>query len=649
MSCLVNLVECALFFSELIKLSFRKDINGLRAIAVIAVVLFHFNPTWLPGGFAGVDVFFVISGFLMTGIIYRGLENKSFSLVRFYVARANRIIPALAVLCLSLLTIGWFILPPIDFTALGKHVFSSIGFFSNITYWTESGYFDAASHEKWLLHTWSLSAEWQFYIIYPLVLLILKRFLCLKNMKLLVLIGAVMGYFFSIYATSRWPNAAYYLLPTRAWEMMLGGVAFLYPFNLKTPLSKKLCESLGLFLIVASYLLISKETAWPGSLAIVPVLGSFLVIQAKRNDSFLTGNLLFEKVGLWSYSIYLWHWPFVVFIYYFSLSEQYAFAGILLSMMFGYLSHKYIESGKFGSVVNGISDLVRFKPLYIVILISVISGFVYKNQGLIFRFDHIEGFREIESSRLASEEYYMHFLDVNYESPIDSISKSYTCSLDKGQQTVNSITECLEKKLGTGGYFVIGDSHGRDFLHSLRLAYPNTNFAMLLQSGCAPASKKSCFQMLDELLANFVETNKQRIRGIVFSSKYVDEYGLEQFYSDISSNKYDGLKVVVSGPNPHLNGNVSKEVILNGGVSTLYHNKQAENDEAILINQKLKVLAQESDFTFFERYSLFCSGHQCKYHDDDNNVYFVDSGHLTFDGIKVTAKGIKEAELLHKL
>jgi len=134
-------------------MKFRKDINGLRAIAVIAVVLFHFNESWLPGGFAGVDVFFVISGFLMTGIILKGIEQENFSILKFYVARANRIIPALAVLCSVLLLFGWFYLGPVEYRALGKHVTSSMGFLSNMVYFLESGYFDAASHGKWLLHT----------------------------------------------------------------------------------------------------------------------------------------------------------------------------------------------------------------------------------------------------------------------------------------------------------------------------------------------------------------------------------------------------------------------------------------------------------------------------------------------------------------
>ena len=201
-------------------MNFRYDINGLRAIAVIAVVLFHFNPAWIKGGFAGVDVFFVISGFLMTGIIFKGLENDSFNLFKFYVDRANRIVPALVVLCLVLLVFGWFYLAPFDYKALSKHVTSSSWFISNVVFWREAGYFDAAAHEKWLLHTWSLSVEWQFYIIYPIALVVFKQLLSLKNLKRLIILGVGIGFLFNVVATIKWPDAAYFLLPTRAWEMM---------------------------------------------------------------------------------------------------------------------------------------------------------------------------------------------------------------------------------------------------------------------------------------------------------------------------------------------------------------------------------------------------------------------------------------------
>ncbi|MFT7682398.1 MAG: peptidoglycan/LPS O-acetylase OafA/YrhL, partial [Moritella dasanensis] len=150
-------------------MKFRTDLNGLRAIALIAVVLFHFNPSIAPGGFAGVDIFFVISGFLMTGIIFKGLNTNSLNLAEFYLCRANRIIPPLALLCFTLLLFGWFLLPPMDYINLGMHAASSVSFLSNITYFYEADYFDAGAYEKWLLHTWSLSVEWQFYIIYPII------------------------------------------------------------------------------------------------------------------------------------------------------------------------------------------------------------------------------------------------------------------------------------------------------------------------------------------------------------------------------------------------------------------------------------------------------------------------------------------------
>lgn len=357
-------------------MKFRKDINGLRAFAVIAVVLFHFNASWMPGGFAGVDVFFVISGFLMTGIIFKGLENNNFSVLNFYIARANRIIPALAALCLALLVFGWFYLTPVEYRALGKHAASSVGFLSNIIYFTEAGYFDAASHEKWLLHTWSLSVEWQFYIIYPLVLLALKRIFSLKTLKSLIIVATVIGFLFSVYATYKWPSASYYLFPMRAWEMMLGGVAFLYPIKLQES-NKRLVEILGLILIVASYIFITGDDPWPGYLALFPVLGTFLVIQAQRNESIITGNIIFQKLGAWSYSIYLWHWPFVVAIYTFSLPSHYIYIGMALSVLLGYLSYKYIERIKFPRSFPTLLGYLKCKPIYIAGIIGILGSIIF--------------------------------------------------------------------------------------------------------------------------------------------------------------------------------------------------------------------------------------------------------------------------------
>jgi peptidoglycan/LPS O-acetylase OafA/YrhL len=365
---------------------FRKDINGLRAIAVIAVVLFHFNASWMPGGFAGVDVFFVISGFLMTGIIFRGIEQENFSILKFYVARANRIIPALAVLCLVLLVFGWFYLTPIDYRTLGNHVGSSMSFLSNIIYWKESGYFNAVSKEKWLLHTWSLSAEWQFYIIYPLVLVAMRKFMSLKAMKATVLVGTVLGFLFCVIATYKWRIPAYYLLPTRAWEMMLGGVAYLYPLKLAEN-RKKVFEWVGLALIILSYVFISKENFWPGYLSLIPVLGAFLLIQAQRNDSIITDNIIFQSLGKWSYSIYLWHWPFVVVIYFYDLHSSFLYLGIILSVFLGFISNKYIEKNNYKNNFRSAIQYLKCKPMYYAITIGFLGVIIYINNGFNYRLD----------------------------------------------------------------------------------------------------------------------------------------------------------------------------------------------------------------------------------------------------------------------
>lgn len=363
-------------------MKFRKDINGLRAFAVIAVVLFHFNASWMPGGFAGVDVFFVISGFLMTGIIFRGIEQEDFSILKFYVARANRIIPALALLCFVLLVFGWFYLTPPEYRALGKHAASSVSFLSNFIYWSEAGYFDAASHEKWLLHTWSLSVEWQFYIIYPLILVGMRKFLSIKTMKAMLVVGTVLGFIFCVIASYKWPNPSYYLLPTRAWEMMIGGVAYLYPFTLQEN-RKKLVEWTGLALVVGSYFFISADNPWPGYLAVFPVVGSFLIIQAQRNDSIITGNIVFQKLGSWSYSIYLWHWPLVVIIYTFSLPDYYIYLGMAISIFLGFLSYKYVEKIRFRNDFSNIFSYFKSKPIYIAGIIGLLGTVLFAKSAAI--------------------------------------------------------------------------------------------------------------------------------------------------------------------------------------------------------------------------------------------------------------------------
>lgn len=345
---------------------FRKDINGLRAIAVIAVVIYHFNPTWLPGGFAGVDVFFVISGYLMTAIVFSSLNKQKFSLLAFYKARAKRIIPPLSIVCITLLIFGWVFLPPIDFQILSKHIASSLGFFSNITYWTESGYFGAASGEKWLLHTWSLSAEWQFYILYPIFILAATKLFGIKSTKFIILAASIISLILCIGATYKWPNSAFYLLPTRAWELMSGGLVFLFPLKINKS-NRVILELTGASLIVFSYIFISEDDHWPGYLAILPVLGAFLIIQSNRNNSILTNNLILQKIGSWSYSIYLWHWVVIVTAnkYFSNISDVETILLMAASVLLGYISFTFIEKYKRDRINIAIYLITIISSIYV--------------------------------------------------------------------------------------------------------------------------------------------------------------------------------------------------------------------------------------------------------------------------------------------
>ncbi len=330
--------------------AFRADINGLRAWAVVAVVLFHFRVPGFTGGYVGVDVFFVISGYLMTQIIVSGLESaeRGFSLWAFYLSRARRIFPALAALSGVLLLAGWFTLPANEYRLLANHAIASVAFFSNIKYWREAGYFDPASHEKWLLHTWSLSVEWQFYLLLPIFLMLVWRLWPgrgKQRLALIALFGASLA--LSIIASPWRPTAAFYLLPTRVWELVSGGLVYLaWPALNTWSKQRRNVEYGGLMLIAASILLLGGIKSWPGVWALMPAMGTVLVLLANRDDSIFTATPLMQWLGTRSYSIYLWHWPVVVLLVYTELEHDplAVFSGIAASLLLGHVSYHLVEN-----------------------------------------------------------------------------------------------------------------------------------------------------------------------------------------------------------------------------------------------------------------------------------------------------------------
>ena len=321
--------------------AFRPDINGLRALAVMAVLGFHFQLPLFRGGFVGVDIFFVISGYLMTAAIIVGLDRGTFSLFGFYLGRARRIVPALAVLIAALLILGAVLLLPDEYTLLARQAASSATFVSNILHWRETGYFDAALEQKWLLHSWTLSLEMQFYLLYPLLLLLLK-FVPDPRRRLMLAAAACLS-FAGMMALSRIaPAAGFYLLPPRAWEFLAGGLVYLMPQYRGR--HARLLQVAGLVLLGGAVMLV-EEARWPGVWAVIPVAGTALVILSSRTDSRVTGNAIATWLGRESYSIYLWHWPIVVALRRSGHAGEgpWIAGGIAAALLLGHLSWRFVE------------------------------------------------------------------------------------------------------------------------------------------------------------------------------------------------------------------------------------------------------------------------------------------------------------------
>lgn len=358
---------------------FRQDINLLRGIAIVSVVFYHFAAQLLPGGFAAVDVFFVISGFLMTKIIAGGLEAQTFSLLRFYTARCKRIIPALLALCLLLPLLMWFWLPALEFRRLGNYISYAILFISNIKLNKDAGgYFATSSHENWLLHTWSLSVEWQFYLALPLLLMALhlvrKRISMMFSLMLLAIcsfIGCV------IYASAGNLSSLFYLMPFRAWEMLCGGLVWFisqrYTFSRARA---RLCALAGYLIIAASVVLITPDGAWPGYLTLFPVLGTMLVIASNYQPLAESIDRHCRWIGLSSYSVYLWHWPIAVFIVYADRQHDalWITSGIALSFLLGWLSWVLIEQP-----ANKSLSRLSAPAFWLVVLATVSGCYIFGN------------------------------------------------------------------------------------------------------------------------------------------------------------------------------------------------------------------------------------------------------------------------------
>lgn len=363
---------------------YRSDIDGLRAIAVLSVVVFHAFPKLMKGGFIGVDVFFVISGFLISTIIFENLDKGTFSIVEFYNRRIRRIFPALIFVLVSCLIIGWFVLLAEELNQLGKHLAGGAGFISNLLLWSEAGYFDSASETKPLLHLWSLGVEEQFYIIWPVILWCSYR--KRLNLAIIGIVIALASYVLNIYQVTSDVTAAFFSPLTRFWELMFGGMLAWLTLYKKTMIAvvstgtrslwqnqtscdcstddrnlwASIISCFALLMLIYGFFKLNNSHVFPGKYALIPVIGTFFVILAGPR-AWVNRTILSNKVAVWfgliSFPLYLWHWPLLTFARIVENGEPNKIARIVLislSVLLAWLTVKIVEKPfRFGNQRTG--------------------------------------------------------------------------------------------------------------------------------------------------------------------------------------------------------------------------------------------------------------------------------------------------------
>jgi len=456
-------------------LDYRADIDGLRAVAVLAIVLFHLGVDSFGGGYVGVDIFFVISGYLITAIIVRELDAGEFSVARFYERRVRRILPALIVVLVFTLAVGAYLLPPEGLERLGESAVATSVFLSNVFFFAGAGYFDGPSELKPLLHTWSLAIEEQFYLLFPWLLFLIHRYR--QRLRSQVLIGLTITSFLACVAVTAVSDAAaFFLLPFRAWELLLGSLLAL---RLVVPLRRSLPRNAlavaGLAMILYSVFHFSPATRFPGAAAALPTVGTALLIYTGAADTTFINRLISARplvfFGLISYSLYLWHWPIVVYAKRL-LVNDFADAEIgilfLLSVLLATLSWKFVEAPfRVRTRLAPRKRLFTVATAVSLLVFAAATGFVV-SEGLPQR----DALMQVDETATAGPGW-QHWKDCEEQGELDHAAPAL-CDIGAGS--------------GSPAFMLWGDSHALALASAVNLAARERGVAGLIavRTGCPP-------------------------------------------------------------------------------------------------------------------------------------------------------------------
>ena len=625
---------------EVIHPKYRPDIDGLRAIAVLSVVGFHAFPQRIVGGFIGVDIFFVISGFLISSIIIRNLQNESFSYVEFYSRRVRRIFPALIVVLLASLGIGWFGLLASEYQQIGKHTLGGLGFVSNLLLWGESGYFNSSAEAKPLLHLWSLAIEEQFYIIWPVLLGLVWSFK--KNFFTIISAVALLSFGVNLLSFPEHSEAAFYSPIARFWELIIGGLLAYLTLN-KPGIIAKHCNMqsfLGLTLLIVSLVFINKARAFPGWWALLPTLGAALLISA-GSSAWFNQIVLSNRVAVWfgkiSYPLYLWHWPLLslalILNNYEPTSSAVRIALVFLAIVLAWLTYKLIETpvrvhNKVSAIkLVGVFCLVGVLTIPIVLLEGLPQRTVNTDESRLF-LDHYSKLHKFGIS-----DYYQERCDF------------YDWQNDGNKEVIDEA--CTKHNDDRPAYLLWGDSHAQALAFGFRNNIsPNAQLALIATSGCKPkiqhdpqngANKVAC-RISNDFAMEYIKKFKPA-RVFVAQSQ---DHELTDWFEVARFVEANQGELVLIGPVPQWRPSLPVIVAKNLKIQRDYIGEGL--DQKILkTNVGLHETYRGSKLNYVSVIDLLCKSNECLARlpsDDPFNLLVMDYGHLTPDASDFIVKSL---------
>jgi len=617
------------------KLDYRPEIDGLRAVSVLSVIFYHAEFELFGGGFVGVDVFFVISGYLITSIIFVELKEGKFSLINFYERRIRRIFPALFIVMLTCMLFAWLWFLPSDFKAYAQSQVAVSMFASNILFWLQTGYFDTAGELKPLLHTWSLAVEEQFYLIYPVGLVVLFRYFR-RWILTSIFIVAFLSFVFAQWASYKSQALAFYFLPARIWELLVGAIMAIILIYRREWLSRlplrETCASLGFLLIAYSVFVFDSSTPFPGFFALLPTVGAALIIVFGERDTWI-GRLLGFKalvgIGLLSYSAYLWHHPIFAFARYqgFQTRSQYI-PYLLLAITFGlaFLSWKYIEI-PFRSRWSIAREKVFSVSATLSVIFLAIGLLINASDGLESRF----------KARLIGDVGQLEFHRYIDDKFFDCEPKSVAAKA----LSWDGFLRCKQSKIGVPDVVLLGDSHAEHLFIGLAEAEPNLNVAFYILSG-APLMEDVSFEAIFDELLNNGESQRVLVtfaygRRISFDNQKSILEALELTVMKLIQSKKI-VSLLSDVPSFQINPELCKFGYLKVEVLDLCYisvNEVTEPNYEVVA--ELKALSRRQNIKYFEIDHVLCNQTSCGMI-KDGQVLYRDDHHLNILGSRLVGR-----------